>query len=575
MRLLLLFGFSAALFGQPALRTEMRNGVERAMAYHGSTGELVTDENPASPGEPLYVLSAGMSADPKVIVGGRVLDARMMDEERVAFILPGDAGGSFLEISLMSGDDVSNSATLATTAPADSVQLAAAEVQAIGEAVALRIDDPRMAIAIVDRAGRILGIYARPQATQDAMETALSLARTGAFFSNNEAPLSSRTVRSISRENFPEGINNTPAGALFGIENTNRGCNYNTQFVPGKEMPRPAALDGVSPSKGITTIAGGYPLYRNNRIVIGGIGVAGIDQNWAEFAVLDAAATVPEFLPDLKNLPAPRAVFIDGFQLPFAFQFTRPEGTRAASTPGGIWFALPRNGNPAPDEYLVGPRAGSLLSLDDVRGIVQRSLDRANRTRAQIRLPLGQRARFVVGVADVDGSLLAVYRQPDATIFSVDVAITKSRNAVYFSSPNVDPRDLPGVPPGTAVTARTIGFGAQRFFPSGILNSQPGPFRQLYQLDVDNPCTQGRQPPNPNQSGIVFFPGSAALYRNGRIVGGLGISGDGVEQDDYVTAAGVQGFEPPDAIRADQVFIQTPLGPVRLPYFKFPRNPEQ
>jgi hypothetical protein len=54
-------------------------------------------------------------------------------------------------------------------------------------------------------------------------------------------------------------------------------------------------------------------------------------------------------------------------------------------------------------------------------------------------------------------------------------------------------------------------------------------------------------------------------------VGGLGVSGDGVEQDDYVTAAGAQGFEAPPEIRADQVFVRG----VRLPYWKFPRNPEQ
>ena len=55
------------------------------------------------------------------------------------------------------------------------------------------------------------------------------------------------------------------------------------------------------------------------------------------------------------------------------------------------------------------------------------------------------------------------------------------------------------------------------------------------------------------------------------MVGGLGVSGDGVEQDDLVTAAGVTpDFVPPVSIRADQVFI----GGVRLPLFKFPRNPE-
>jgi hypothetical protein len=59
------------------------------------------------------------------------------------------------------------------------------------------------------------------------------------------------------------------------------------------------------------------------------------------------------------------------------------------------------------------------------------------------------------------------------------------------------------------------------------------------------------------------------LYRNGALVGGLGVSGDGVDQDDYVTNGGTTGFEAPANIRADQIMDQG----VRLPYFKFPRNP--
>jgi uncharacterized protein GlcG (DUF336 family) len=93
----------------------------------------------------------------------------------------------------------------------------------------------------------------------------------------------------------------------------------------------------------------------------------------------------------------------------------------------------------------------------------------------------------------------------------------------------------------------------------------------MYAADLAAPCTQGHQPANANQSGIVFFPGSAPLYRNGVLVGGLGVSGDGVEQDDYVTAGGAQGYEPPASMRADQIILRG----VRLPYWKFPRNPEQ
>ena len=89
-----------------------------------------------------------------------------------------------------------------------------------------------------------------------------------------------------------------------------------------------------------------------------------------------------------------------------------------------------------------------------------------------------------------------------------------------------------------------------------------------------NACTQGFQVPSvawpkANQSGVVFFPGSEPLYINGVLVGGLGVSGDGVDQDDYVTAGGAVGFEAPANIRADQIVIDG----VRLPYLKFPRNP--
>jgi uncharacterized protein GlcG (DUF336 family) len=167
---------------------------------------------------------------------------------------------------------------------------------------------------------------------------------------------------------------------------------------------------------------------------------------------------------------------------------------------------------------------------------------------------------------------------PDATVFSIDVAVAKARNVVYFSSAGLNPQDLPGVPSGTAVSNRTISFGAQPLFPAGIGPGRgpfdpaaAGPFFNLYKRDVGLPCTQGRQPLNPNQSGIVFFPGAVPLYKNGRLVGGLGISGDGVEQDDYVAALGAQGFEAPPEIRADQITIRD----VRLPYLKFPRNPER
>jgi len=203
-----------------------------------------------------------------------------------------------------------------------------------------------------------------------------------------------------------------------------------------------------------------------------------------------------------------------------------------------------------------------------VQQIVQQAIATGNLTRAEIRLPVGSRARFVIAVADLDGSLLALYRMPDATVFSVDVAVAKARNVVYWSGGTAT-ADLPGIPAFTAVTNRTVGYGGQPLFPEGVDGSSPGPFFPLFQKDLANPCTQGSQPANLNQSGIAFFPGSVPLYINGHLVGGLGVSGDGVDQDDYDAAGGAAGFMAPDAIRADQIFIDS----VRLPYQKFPENP--
>jgi uncharacterized protein GlcG (DUF336 family) len=216
------------------------------------------------------------------------------------------------------------------------------------------------------------------------------------------------------------------------------------------------------------------------------------------------------------------------------------------------------------------------LTAAQVNQIIMQAVNTANQTRAAIRLPLGSRAHMVIAVSDLDGKIIGLFRMHDATVFSIDVAATKARNVIYFSGPNRTAADLPGVPMGTAVSSRTISFGSMPFYPPGIDGTSPGPFFNLYLQDVAEPCTQGADSPGPpgpnivqNQSGVVFFPGAVPLYLNGVLAGGLGVSGDGVDEDDYVTSGGMAGFEAPTEIRADQVIDQG----VRLPYLHFPRNP--
>jgi uncharacterized protein GlcG (DUF336 family) len=239
-----------------------------------------------------------------------------------------------------------------------------------------------------------------------------------------------------------------------------------------------------------------------------------------------------------------------------------------------------------------------------VEQIILQAMNQANLTRAAIRLPLGSRARFVFAVADRNGDIVGLYRMPDATVFSIDVAVAKARNVAYYADPaQLQPADqIAGVPAGTAFTNRTFRFAGQPRFPQGIDGEQPGPFSQLndggadpltarqvgpplpasaYQsvvgYDAFNPGTNFRQQGNQlNQNGIVFFPGSAPIYKTQAdgsfpLAGGFGVSGDGVDQDDVATDAGQVGFEVPSIVlRADEVIVRG----VRLPYQKFNRNPE-
>jgi hypothetical protein len=186
----------------------------------------------------------------------------------------------------------------------------------------------------------------------------------------------------------------------------------------------------------------------------------------------------------------------------------------------------------------------------------------------------------------------------ESTTFSIDIAVAKARNTAYYADPNLlQPTDqLPGIPAGTAFSNRTFRYLAEPRFPEGIDGATPGPFsilndggtdpatglnagppmpasafQSVQGYDVFHPGTNFRNPVNfLNQDGIVFFPGAVPIYK-GLLVGGFGVSGDGVDQDDVATFAGAQGFQPPAGVlTADQVSVRG----VRLPYQKFNRNPE-
>src|ERR1700693_3861031 len=140
--------------------------------------------------------------------------------------------------------------------------LSESDVQTVVEHTAASVNVP-MVIAVTDRQGDILAVFLKPGASPtttanfgvkaDTYEVAIALARTAAFFSNSQAPLSSRTVRYISGIHFPPGVMFVSNAALYGIENTNRGCPFNAPYIPGQEFPSARTLDGTQPGLGIIT----------------------------------------------------------------------------------------------------------------------------------------------------------------------------------------------------------------------------------------------------------------------------------------------------------------------------------
>jgi len=513
--------------------------------------------------------------------------------------------------------------------------LTMADVQNIVTAAASSVNDPTLIIAVTDRVGNVLAVYRNPSAPAmavgnfgamiNANDLAVGLARTASFFSNDQAPLSSRTVRYISGIHFPPGVMNQPNAALYGIENTNRGCQLvpPANFLPNQALPPATALGG-GPGSGIVTgkadvmdsqpfalNPGGVPIFKQNAMggvfAVGGVGVvnASLAANPANPNNMDeseyvafAGAFSPGF--GIPSLPPPGVVIIGGIALPFVNNTVNPTTFGAGTFNAANFLMGPvasplvqqAAGNYVPEGDLIAPAPGPLggLTAAQVSEILDAAQSAADQTRGIIRLPLGSRAHMVFAVADLDGTLIGLRRMRDATIFSVDVAASKARNMIYFNSGSRAAADLMQLPVGTSVTDRTISFGAQPLYPPGIDGTTPGPFFNLFLMDVANPCTQGSDPPGPpgpndvtaNQSGIVFFPGSVGLYINGQLVGGFGVSGDGVDQDDFVTNSGASGFLnftsvcsgtncflPAPSIRADQFIVDG----TRLPFNKFPNNP--
>ena len=176
-------------------------------------------------------------------------------------------------------------------------------------------------------------------------------------------------------------------------------------------------------------------------------------------------------------------------------------------------------------------------SESEVRSIISYAADRARTTRAGIRLPIGIHMEVFITVVNnpnqpgVEPTVLGTFSAGEATMFSWDVAVQKARTALYYSS-----RDLLGFRRNIAMSTRRVGFLAQSHCPRGIDADHAGPFfgqREMFTClsgTLANVSPISGCSPDPNlPNGITIFPGGFPLYRNGVLIGAIGISGDGVD----------------------------------------------
>lgn len=436
---------------------------------------------------------------------------------------------------------------------------------------------------------------------------------------------------------------------------------------------------GVGPRRsplGLSADPGGFPLYKNGRVV-GGIGVVvpGSDysldlnpinrdndpeeiiaqagsRNYAapkcirgdkitaggfNFRYSDSDRRLPKS-PGVQafsgayvavegyiDVAAPRSgrsygEAASGFQLQAAGDFVSRSGMVLVDTAG--------NNRHAPRPSLAPAVGAGGLTQTEVTLVLQQALGVANQARAQIRRKLNSPAEVTISVVDRDGNLLGLVRTPDAPVFGTDVSLQKARTTAFLSRSDAAERlDVLGqgayvdesvdffgagaFGDGMAISARAVGNIARPHFPDGIAGQPHGPFSKPLgewspfnvglQLDLVanqvlaslvatgiNQCTSvggsGAAVDAGINNGIQIFPGAFPIYRDGVVIGAVGISGDGVDQDDMIAALGLEraraalaaagstnppGHAPSD-LRSDRLPVP---GPGTLRYVQCPQSP--
>ncbi len=355
-----------------------------------------------------------------------------------------------------------------------------------------------------------------------------------------------------------------------------------------------------------------------------------------------SGATYAQTSPNLGAMIAVRGYFTSGTPLAGSAYGSEASGIRQSTTAefsDRDAFVL-TNGSGA-NRFPIraatdGADIAQPITADEARALLEEAFKIMTRARAQIRQPLDSRAQVTISLVDTRGQVLGIVRSPDAPIFGTDVSLQKARTAAFFSGAHAAPELLadpsadvngfvgkvrtflndPNALTGAVAFADRSGGNLSRpYFPDGELKTSPGPLSRpieqfnpfstglqsalilgnlaqhlgfvLGQSDEDTPrrCTMLPEvAPQQNrlQNGIQIFPGSVPLYRGNVLIGGIGVSGDGIDQDDMISFLGAHNGgarlgtlgNAPLAIRADNVVVDVGGGrSVRLRYISCPFAP--
>ena len=325
--------------------------------------------------------------------------------------------------------------------------------QAVSKAVSL---NQRVAVSVTDKEGHLLGTFVMTGAPANTLirsvgragqglenlsvpstAAALSKAGTAGIFSTGGNAFTTRTASFIIQEHFPPGVDNASGGPLYGVQFSTLSCSD-------------IAIAGLP--LGLSGDPGGVPLYKNGAAV-GGVGVEGDGLYSVDRDPTDNDQPVEEIIAvsasrGFESPPLIRAdnILVGGIRFPFVnvvdpsvvptIPFASLPGVVTSpiiATPASDFVPAVLNGVSGQFSSRFPTVAGSALTAAEVTQILGAAADTANRARAGIRQPLGSNARVNMAVVDTDGRVLGIFRQLDAPVFGLDVAVQKARSANFFA----------------------------------------------------------------------------------------------------------------------------------------------